>query len=296
MSTVATPVPPQAIQTEPTPAGQPQPVPVQPRDDQGRFAPQAVQPPTPQPSTAPVAPPAPDAPYSVVDIGNGQVEVRFKDLPEIYRGTQAEILPKVADALYNTKKWAQSQRQPAPQPVQPPAPTSPWVNPEEKAAAEQLLDLTAKSLGYKSGEELRQRLNFIDSTTEEVGSRDLAVQFMSSQPDYNPTQQNSQIIAQVLDGWGLEGMWDQLPSAKQLELMRGAHAYAIQNKLYTPATPQAAAPVATPSGPVPPPIPTQSAPRDEFSGVPKELIPTVNDSQTVILQKIGKLKEMGLWQ
>jgi len=293
MSAVATPVPPQAVQTEPTPAGQPPIQPVQPRNPDGTFAPQAVQPPAPAP--VPVAPPV-SKPYDILTEGD-KVKVKFSDLPEVYEGTQQEILSKVTEALYNTKKWAQTrQPQQVHQPVQPvPQPQSPFATPEEKAAADQLLDLTARGLGLKNGDELKERMGFITQTTEETATRDLSINFMAQNPDYNPTQENSEKLAGIISKMvPSDEAWGRMPQQQQLSIMQAAHALAIQSKVYTANAPQTAQNLTGP--PPPPPIPVQNSPRETYAGVPPELIPTINDTQAVILNKIAKLKEMGLMQ
>src|SRR6185437_6772958 len=82
------------------------PTPGQPRNPDGTFATPAPPPPTPAPVPQP---------YSVVEEG-GKVKIKFADLPEVYEGAnQQEALAKVAEALYNTKKYAQTLKaQPAP--------------------------------------------------------------------------------------------------------------------------------------------------------------------------------------
>lgn len=292
-SAVAMPVPDGAVQTTPTSAA-PTPAPVvQPRNPDGTFAaPQA----TPEPVQTPAAPSAPAGPFSQEDIGNGRLRVKY-ETGETFEGTPAEIIAKTAEAHVNTKRWAQQQRQvtPQPVPVQAPAPQSPFSTPEEKAAADQLLDLTAKSLGMRDGNELKERMGFITQTTESAATRDLSIQFMTSQPDYNPTQENSEKLAGIISTMvDSDEAWGRMPVQRQLAIMKAAHAMAIQNKVYAPAQAQ---PAQVTTGPTPPPpIPTQNAPRDAYSGVPQELIPNINDTQAVILQKIAKLKEMGIYQ
>lgn len=301
-----TPSPEPQIQTTPTPAGTPPPIPVQPRDESGRFAPVAAPaapapqtPPPPAvtaPTPAPVAAPATPQPYTLADLGNGRVKISY-ETGESFEGTPQEVIAKTAEAHVNTKRWAQQQRTQAPQPVTPtpvaqPA-NSPFSDPTEEQAANQLLDLTAKGLGYKNGDELRERMGFISQTTEAAAGRDLNIQFHASQPDFNATPENAEKLVQVIatlvpsdDAWG------RMPQQQQLNIMRAAHAMAILSKAYDPVPPQATAPAAS----APPPIPTNRAPQDQFSGIPPELIPTVNDSQAVILDKIAKLKAGGYSQ
>ena len=290
------------VQTVPTPAGTPPVAPVQPRDEQGRFAapPSQAQPPAPvQPAPAPAAPPPAPAPYAVEDLGNGRLRVKFADLPESYEGTQAEILPKVAEALYNTKKWAQTQRQAPPQPA--PAPVVPnpapqvFANVEEEQTAKYVADLQARYLGFPDAETMKREMGFIQQTTESSATRDLSIQFMASNPTFNPTPENSEKLATILANLvESDAAWARLPVQQQLSLMGAAHAMALQNNVYTAAPAQA--PVQATSPNPPPPIPTGKAPQDTYAGVPPELIPTVNDTQAVILDKIAKLKERGLWQ
>lgn len=288
------------VQTTPTPAGTPQVTPVQPRNNDGTFAPVAAPVAAPTPVAAPVPVPTPTptpaAPYATEDLGNGRVRVKFSDLPEVYEGTQAEILPKIAEALYNTKKYAQTLKQTPPTPVAPvvvPPTSSLFADTVEEQAAGQLLDLIAKKAGYDKGEDLLKVLNHTTTTADDYQSNQLSIAFQAAQQDFNGTPENIEKLAQTIGlSVGSDAAWAQMNPQQQLYAMRQAHAYNLQNKIYE-ARPVTAA---IPTVPPPPPVPTGKSPQDAFAGVPPELVPTVNDSQAVILQKIEKLRQMGLSQ
>lgn len=298
---MSTPVvtPDQPIQTVPTPAGTPPIAPVQPRDENGRFtAPQPNTPsPAPNPVPAPSSQPAPTPqPYTVKDLGNGQVEVTFADLPEIYRGTQADILPKVAEALYNTKKYAQTlktQPVPQPQPVTPPQHQSRFATPEDEQAANYVTDLVAKSFGFENAAQMRERVGNTVTTSQDYQDNQLAIQFMANNKDFNPTDENSAKIVDAIVNMGFGELYENGNQSQRLNLMNMAHAYNLKTGVYQ-AMPQTQAAPQNPN--LPPPPPPNRAPQDTYAGVPQELIPTINDTQQQILEKIAKLKERGLWQ
>jgi len=291
MSTpVITPSADPQVQTTPTPAGMPAPVP-----------------PAPTPVAAPVAPVTPAAPtpaatptpYATEDLGNGRVRVKFADLPEVYEGTQAEILPKIAEALYNTKKYAQTLKQtppaaPAPPVVTPPT-SSRFADTVEEQAANQLADLVAKRFGYENGDALQKALGHTVNTADDYQSNQLSISFQAAQPDFNGIPENVAKLASTIGMFvGSDEAWAQMQPAQQLNAMRAAHAYNLQNKIYEPRPAQAAPP---PNVPIPPPpVPTAKSPQDQFSGVPADMIPTINDTQAVILEKTAKLRAAGYIQ
>jgi len=260
------------------------PTPGQPRNPDGTFATPAPPPPTP----------APPQPYSVVEEG-GKVKIKFADLPEVYEGAnQQEALAKVAEALYNTKKYAQTlkaqpvQQPPAP-PQQPVVTQSPFADPAEAATANYVLDLVAKSMNLPNGDALKEQMGFVTANTTDYASQTTALQFQAMQPDFNPTPENSDKLLQVLNDSGVGQVFDSAPREQQVRMLQQAHAYCLMAKIYDPkpATTQA------PNVPTPPPPAPGGRTAMPEGQLPDNLRATLNDTPEQIKAKWDEARRLG---
>lgn len=242
--------------------------------------------PTPTQATAPPAlpvavEPTPENPVVTKELGNGQFEVKYLT-GETFKGTAAEILSKQGQSNYNTHQWAKAEIAKAKQvsaPVNPP-PQSPFATPQEEDTARYVTELQAKFLGFKSAEEYQEALGRVQQNTEMFAGQNLSVQFAAVHPEFNGTPENSEKLLNTVESLGLTPLMVNGDPNQQLNALRAAHAFALQNKIYEPKpTVQAT----TPQIP-PPPIPS-TGPTD-LSTVPDDLKVDVNMPKEEIQRRI----------
>lgn len=243
---------------------------------------------TPAPVTpaAPAAPvvvaPTPENPVVTTDLGNGQFEVKYLT-GETFKGSAAEILQKQGQAHVNTKNWAKQQVQ-SPAPVVPPP--SKFASPEEEATAKYVADLQAKALGFNNAAEYQQALSRVQQNTEQFAGQNLSIQFAAAAPEFNATPENSDKLLQTVEDLGLTNNFMNGDTGQQLKILRAAHAYALQTKVYEPKPAITVAPVV----PVPPPPIPQSGPTD-LSTVPEDLKVDVNMTKEEIQRRIDLARQ-----
>lgn len=241
--------------------------------------------PTPTQATAPPAlpvtqEPTPDNPVVTKELGNGQFEVKYLT-GETFKGTASEILAKQGQAHVSTKLWAKSEIEKAKQPpVTTPAPQSPFATPQEEDTARYVTELQAKFLGFKSAEEYQEALGRVQQNTEMFAGQNLSVQFAAVHPEFNGTPENSEKLLNTVESLGLTPLMVNGDPNQQLNALRAAHAFALQNKIYEP---KPTAQTTTPAIP-PPPIPS-TGPTD-LSTVPDDLKVDVNMSKEEIQRRI----------
>jgi hypothetical protein len=247
--------------------------------------------PAPAVEPAAVTPPAsveptPDNPVVTTDLGNGQLSVRYLT-GETFQGTAAEVATKIGQAHVNTKNWAKSQTaQPAAPVPETPAP-SPFASPEEEQTAKYVLELQAKGLGFKSVEDYREALTRIQSTTERTAGEHLSIAFAASAPEFNATAENSEKLLNTIDVLGLTPNFMSNDPTMQLNALRAAHAFALQNKIYEPKPAVQATPVIAP----PPPPPPPSSGQADLSTVPEDLRVDVNMSKEEIQKRMDMARQ-----
>lgn len=254
------------------------------REQIAAAQPAPVAPAAPTPAIpAAIIEPTPDNPVVTKDLGGGQFEVKYLT-GESFKGTAAEVLSKVGQSHVTTKQWAQAEvaktKQPA-APVPTPEPSR-FSSEEEKATAKYVTELQAKELGFASVDEYKQALGRIQQNTEQFAGQNLSVQFAASAPEFNGTPENSEKLLNTIDTLGFTQQFATGDTKQQLNILRAAHAFALQTKIYDP-RPAIAAPVATPIAP-PPPIPS-SGPVD-LNTVPEDLRVDVNMTKEEIQRRI----------
>ena len=249
----------------------------------------AVPTPTPAPATPiPAAPaePTPENPVVTKDLGNGQFEVKYIT-GETFKGTAAEILQKQGQSNYNTHQWAKSEIAKA---KEPPAPVPPapkvFATPEEEATANYVTELQAKALGFTNVDEYKAALGRIQQNTEQFAGQNLSLQFAAAAPEFNATPENSEKLLNTVDALGFTHLMTSGDTQQQLNALRAAHAFALQNKIYE-AKPSAQA---VPTPPIPPPPLPASGPVD-LSTVPDDLKVDVNMPKEEIQRRIDLAKQ-----
>ena len=259
------------------------PTPGQPRNPDGTFA----APPAPPAAPPTPAAPTPENPVVMNDLGNGVFEVKYVT-GETFKGTAAELLPKMGQAHVNTKLWAKQQvQQQTPPP--PAAPQSPFTDPAEAATANYVLDLIAKKMGLPNGEALASQFGYIDQNATDYASQTVALQFQASQPDFNPTQENSDKLLQVINDSGIGPAFDAAPRDQQVMMLKQAHAYCLMNNVYAakPKTP------AAPSVPAPPPPAPGGRTAMPEGQLPDNLKATLSDTPEQIKAKWAEAQRLG---
>lgn len=244
----------------------------------------AASPSSPAPA-APAAPvvaaPTPENPVVTTELPGGKFKVQYLT-GEVFEGTPTEILQKQGQAHVNTKNWAKQQVQNPPAPPTPPTPPpSKFATPEEEATAKYVLELQAKGLGYDSVDQYKADLSRIQHNTEQFAGQNLSIQFAAAAPEFNATQENSDKLLKTVDDLGLTQQFVSGDTPQQLKILRAAHAFALQTKVYEP-RPATAAPTPTPIPP--PPIPS-TGPVD-LTTIPEDLKVDVNMSKEEIQRRI----------
>lgn len=276
------------MSTTPTPVTPPAPVPAEQVNVNMPKEQIAAAVPAPAPAPPAEVAPTPDNPVVTKDLGNGQYEVKYLS-GEVFKGTASEILIKQGQSNYNTKVWAKTEIEKAKQPAAPPEPakTSLFATPEEEATAKYVTELQAKALGFPSAEAYQEALSRVQQNTEQFAGQNLSIQFAAAAPEFNATPENSEKLLNVVDQLGLTQQFVNGQTDQQLNILRAAHAFALQNKVYEPRPPATAAPV-TPPVP-PPPIPS-SGPVD-LTTVPDDLKVDVNMSKEEIQRRIDLARQ-----
>lgn len=241
------------------------------------------------PIPAAVTAPTPDNPVVTVDLGGGQYEVKYLT-GETFKGTATEVLAKVGQSHVSTKQWAQSEVAKAKVPATPVLPEpSKFSTPEEEATAAYVMELFAKKAGYNSSEQMLQEQARIRNNAEQFAGQNISVQFAAVAPEFNGTAENSDKLLNTVKTLGLDSLLSSNDPGQQLNALRAAHAFALQNKIYDPrpAAPVAVAPVV--ATPPPPPIPN-SGPVD-LSTVPEDLRVNINMSKEEIQRRIDLARQ-----
>lgn len=247
-----------------------------------------------QPTPAPAAPipvaaaePTPDNPVVTKDLGNGQYEVKYLS-GEVFKGTAGEILIKQGQSNYNTKVWAKTEIAKAKQPAAPPEPPKPslFATPEEEATAKYVADLQARAFGFKNAEEYQQALSRVQQSTEQFAGQNLSIQFSAAAPDFNATPENSEKLLDTIDNLGLTEGFAKGSTEQQVKILRAAHAFALQSKIYEPKPAQAA----LPTPPIPPPPIPSTGPTD-LATVPDDLKVDVNMTKEEIQRRIDLARQ-----
>lgn len=271
MSTTPTPVPAEQVNVN------------MPKEQIAAAVPTPTQ--TPAAPAPPPAEPTPDNPVVTKDLGNGQFEVKYLT-GETFKGTASEILARQGQAHVSTKLWAKTEIEKAKQPPAPPTPSpaSRFASPEEEATAKYVADLFAKQMGYDNAEQLQQEQGRIQQNTEQFAGQNLSVQFAAAAPEFNATPENSEKLLDTVESLGLTPLMVNGDPSQQLNALRAAHAFALQNKIYEP---KPTVQTTTPQIP-PPPIPS-TGPTD-LSAVPDDLKVDVNMSKDEIQRRIELAK------
>lgn len=246
--------------------------------------------PTPAPAPAiPVAAaePTPENPVVTKDLGGGQFEVKYLS-GEVFKGTAGEILVKQGQSNYNTKVWAKTEIEKAKQPPVQPEPAKPslFATPEEEATAKYVTELQAKALGFPSAEAYQQALGRVQQNTEQFAGQNLSIQFSAAAPEFNATPENSEKLLNTIDTLGFTSIFAEGTTDQQLNVLRAAHAFALQNKIYEPKPKQ----TASPATPIPPPPIPSTGPTD-LSAVPDDLKVDVNMTKEEIQRRIDLARQ-----
>lgn len=280
------------MSTTPTPVAPPAPVPAEqvnvnmPKEQIAAAVPTPAAAPVPVP-VAEVAP-TPDNPVVTKDLGNGQYEVKYLT-GETFKGTASEILIKQGQSNFNTKMWAKDEIAKAKQPPTPePAKTSLFATPEEEATAKYVTELQAKALGFPNAESYQEALSRVQQNTEQFAGQNLSIQFAAAAPEFNATPENSEKLLNVVDQLGLTQQFVNGQTDQQLNILRAAHAFALQTKVYEPRPEKTQTAPVTPPVP-PPPIPS-SGPVD-LSTVPDDLKVDVNMTKEEIQRRIDLARQ-----
>jgi septum formation inhibitor MinC len=244
----------------------------------------AVPTPTPATPAIPVAPaePTPENPVVTKDLGGGQFEVKYLT-GETFKGTAAEILPKMGGAHVSTKLWAKTEIEKAKQPPAPPEPPTPqlFANEEESKIAKYVTELQAKELGFQSVDDYKAALGRIQQNTEQFAGQNLSVMFSAAAPEFNATKENSEKLLNTVETLGLLPLMTSGDTTQQLNALRAAHAFALQTKVYE-AKPAAQA---APTPPIPPPPIPSTGPVD-LTTIPEDVRVDVNMSKDEIQRRI----------
>lgn len=163
---------------------------------------------------------------------DGKVEVKY-ETGETFTGDPMEVLNKMGEAHVSTKRWAQNiksenenlKNQQVNPP--PPPPAQPAGNADDLALQSYLLDQQAKALGFKNGDEYKQRLEYINGVTERQENNQVAESFMLACPEFPSTDDAVNKLTGKIDQMG----WQY----NQQSLM-AAHLMCVREKAYEPLT------------------------------------------------------------
>lgn len=150
-------------------------------------------------------------PNEIVKNDDGTVEVKL-ETGETYKGDPVEVLNQMGTSYVSGKRWTQNikaenetlknQRLNPPAPDPPPAP----VNTDEAALQTYLLDQQAKALGFRDGNEYKQRLEFINNTADRQSNEQVAADFMLACPEFTGEKDAVDKLAAKVDemGWSYD--------------------------------------------------------------------------------------------
>jgi len=164
---------------------------------------------------------------------DGTVEVRL-DTGEVFKGDPIEVMNKMGDSYVSGKRWtqnikAENENLKAQRLEPPPAPVQQQpVNQDEAALRNYLLDQHAQALGFKNGDEYKQELTRIKSTTEQQENNQVAESFMLARPEFPCTQDAiDKVVARIeQNGWRYD-----------VPAMKAAHDDLIREGAYKPLSP-----------------------------------------------------------
>lgn len=166
---------------------------------------------------------------------DGTVEVTY-ETGEKFKGDPIDVMNEIGKAHESTKRWSQNIKAENEnlknQQMNPPAPPPPAVpvgNADELALQSYLLDQQAKALGFKNGEEYKERLTYINGVTEQQANNQVAESFMLACPEFPSTDDAVNKLTSKIDQMG----WQY----NQQSLM-AAHLMCVREKAYEPLTPE----------------------------------------------------------
>lgn len=163
----------------------------------------------PAPPVAPAPAPAadPNAPYTMSDLGNGQLEVKLKT-GEVFKGSQQEVIAKIAEAKVNTTLHYKSELEKAKAPISqvPTTPSAPEVPDkftphwnkyiEDPDAA--ILESVSRSMQYENPQSMIQELGQILEMGREIKLKNTFSGFLDSAPDFPNSPEASQALAEAM--------------------------------------------------------------------------------------------------
>lgn len=166
---------------------------------------------------------------------DGTVEIKY-ETGETFTGDPIEVMNKMGEAHVSTKRWAQNIKAENENlkaqhlnPPAPPPPVAPVGNPDELALQSYLLDQQAKALGFKNGDEYKQRLEYINGVTEQQANNQVAESFMLACPEFPSTPDSVDKLTKKVE----DMRWDY----NQQSLM-AAHLMCVREGAYKPLTPE----------------------------------------------------------
>jgi hypothetical protein len=217
----------------------------------------------PTPATPPVAPAAaaPEPlPFTVNETADG-VEIKL-ETGAVYKGkTWAEAASALAKGKVEADKTLHSLRS---QPKQPEAPATPApvVEDPDAATREWLMGQLAKEFGLEPSQ-FKQAVGQMFEVTQKTNINVAWTDFASQCPDFVDSKENAEALIAYLPP---EVVTQQRPF--NAEDLRRAHALALYEKKYAPATTS----TSTPAVPVPPAMPTAGAGQQQTGYTEKQLM------------------------
>jgi hypothetical protein len=166
-------------------------------------------------------------PNEIKTLADGKISAKL-ETGEVFEGDPLEVTAKLAEAQVNTKRWGQEWKAKAEAPPVPPTPAIP-ADQNEAQLQKYLLDQTAKSLGYASGDEYKADLARVKATTEEVNNNLVAASFMAQCQDFPNSKEAIDALSAKID----ENHWD-----FSTQSMIAAHALCLREDKYKPLSAQ----------------------------------------------------------
>ena len=150
----------------------------------------------------------PDAtPYHVSELQNGQYEVKL-DSGHIYKGTQVEVMNKLAEAQYNATRHIAELKGKGPfaQPQQPQEVVAPVVEGQMDPTAAALADLVAQGLGLRDRNDLIEQVSMLPHLQQNYEQQQLnqvAAQFLTHNQDFPMSDRNIEMLDQAVTQTGM---------------------------------------------------------------------------------------------